>query len=340
MKEDLLISVIIPIYNTVEYLGQCIESVLNQTYRNIELILIDDLSTDGSGELCDEVCKKDNRVKVIHNSSDKSNGVSKNRNIGLDIAKGDLIWFVDSDDFAEEDLLETAVRYITEYDLDAFVFKYKAFWKLSDLNDIENTDQAELYTPEDAVREVLIGTKFRGVCWNKVCKRKIYDGVRFPEGRRYGEDIYVSYRIMSNAHRSMYLDKALYYYRLHRSSAMRGTIKEDVFGRIQGYEELVEWTESNYSQFAGLAYKAYTYMVINTTNMLRKANRSAKRSVMKKISGSVKERIDKIMSYEEIDKKTKAYMRAYVLDYRLYCTLEFVDRIKNKLLKSIKHGRK
>ncbi len=194
----------------------------------------------------------------------------------------------------------------------------------------------DFYKSEEAVREVLIGTKFRGICWNKVCKKEVYDGVRFPEGRRYGEDIFVSYRIMSNAHKIMYLHKTLHYYRLHRNSAMRGTIKEEIFDRVKGYEEFIEWTECNYSRFSGLAYRAYSNIVINTTLMLQNADHAVKRNVMKKIAGSVRERLYKINSAKEIDKITKLRMRAYALDYKAYIGFEYVLKIKRKLQRCYK----
>ena len=93
---DEKISIISPVYNVEDYLKDCVESILNQTYKNIELILIDDGSTDNSGKICDEYASKDNRVKIVHK---KNGGLSSARNAGLDIATGDYIFFVDSDDF-------------------------------------------------------------------------------------------------------------------------------------------------------------------------------------------------------------------------------------------------
>ena len=104
--DNLLISVIVPVYNTEKYLGRCVDSIINQTYTNLEIILVDDGSPDNSPAICDEYAKKDQRIKVIHK---ENGGLSSARNAGLDIAKGDFISFIDSDDWVEKDLFEVLV---------------------------------------------------------------------------------------------------------------------------------------------------------------------------------------------------------------------------------------
>ena len=197
------ISVIVPVYNVKKYLEQCIDSVLNQTYPNWELILIDDAASDGSAEMCDKAASNDRRITVIHNKENQ--GVSQSRNIGLNIASGDLILFLDSDDFIAENLLELAVSYINESNLDIFIYKYKAFEDTQDIILTDDSAEKELYNSDQAIKEVLDGSKFRGICWNKVCRKEVYENIRFPKNRRYGEDIYVTYRLLHNAKRIMFI---------------------------------------------------------------------------------------------------------------------------------------
>ena len=106
-----MISVIVPIYNVEKYLIKCIESIINQTYKDLEIILVDDGSTDSSGKICDEFATKDNRIKVIHK---KNGGLSSARNIGLDICKGNYISFIDSDDYIELDMYEKMIKIIVK----------------------------------------------------------------------------------------------------------------------------------------------------------------------------------------------------------------------------------
>ena len=120
MKE--LISIIVPVYNVEQYLDDCLISIINQTYKNIEIILIDDGSTDKSGKICDEYAKKDSRIIVIHK---ENGGVSSARNAGLRIAKGAYIGFVDPDDWIAEDMYEVLYSNAKKYDADVSVCKYK-----------------------------------------------------------------------------------------------------------------------------------------------------------------------------------------------------------------------
>ena len=129
MKNIDLISIIIPVYNVEQYLSRCIDSVINQTYKNLEIILIDDGSTDDSGEICDEYALKDNRIKVMHK---QNGGVSSARNEGLDISKGNYIGFIDSDDFIEKDMYEFLYDLLTKNNCDIsccnkFIFKDNKF---------------------------------------------------------------------------------------------------------------------------------------------------------------------------------------------------------------------
>lgn len=118
-RNDSLISIIVPVYNVEQYLSRCVDSLVNQTYHNIEIILVDDGSPDRSGEICDEYAKKDKRVKVIHQSN---GGLSDARNTALDIAKGDYLMFVDSDDWIEKKTCEILNRLASDYKADTVIF--------------------------------------------------------------------------------------------------------------------------------------------------------------------------------------------------------------------------
>ena len=114
---DKLISVIVPIYNVEEYLNECVDSILNQTYKNLEIILVDDGSTDKSGIICDDYAKIDSRIKVIHK---KNGGLSDARNVGIDRALGEFIIFIDSDDYIDHSMCEILLAYASKYDVDIF----------------------------------------------------------------------------------------------------------------------------------------------------------------------------------------------------------------------------
>lgn len=116
-----LVSVIVPVYKVEKYLHRCIDSIINQTYKNLEIILVDDGSPDNCGKICDEYAEKDNRIKVIHKSN---GGLSSARNAGLDVANGDYVYFVDSDDYIDTKLVEDNLNLAIEHDADMVCFNY------------------------------------------------------------------------------------------------------------------------------------------------------------------------------------------------------------------------
>lgn len=200
-----MLSIIVAVYNVEDYLPQCIESLLNQTYKNLEIILVDDGSSDHSGEICDKYAAKDARIVVIHQ---KNAGVSAARNVALRICRGDYITIVDSDDYVLPEAFEISIDNITKYNLDSFNFGsfrsgdgYGGSGNVS-LNLEENHD----------VR--LAGTLANegAFAWGAVVKKKIWAGIYYPEGRVF-EDSVVAPFLIDRIWRCGHIDKELYYYR-------------------------------------------------------------------------------------------------------------------------------
>ena len=210
------ISVIIPVYKVEKYLKRCVESVVNQTYKNIEIILVNDGSPDKCGEICDKYARIDSRIKVIHK---ENGGLSSARNAGLDIASGDYIMFVDSDDWISEVSLEKLYDYI-EADYDIINFKF-SFVKenskelIETHNNIKDSYKCDLITYIDK----LFSGELNFFIWNKLYKKNLFDEVRFPEGRNY-EDLATIYKLYFNAKSIIVTDYTLYYYWLGNSNSI------------------------------------------------------------------------------------------------------------------------
>lgn len=182
------ISVIVPVYNAEQYISHCIECVLAQTFRDFELLLIDDGSTDNSGKICDEYEKKDSRIKVIHKINA---GVSAARNDGINIALGTLVSFVDSDDWVEKDYLQTIIDNLCDND----ILFWGSVWHLEDgcscsisfgnLTFLDNVEQGLLFLLKNDIR-----INYLGFTWNKVFKKDIIDryNIRFVENLSVSED--------------------------------------------------------------------------------------------------------------------------------------------------------
>lgn len=208
-----LLSVIIPVYKVEAYLRQCVESVLNQTYRNLEVILIDDGSPDGCPGICEEYAARDPRVRVIHQ---ENRGIAATRNVGLDAATGELITFVDSDDWTKPHMYETMVRMLLEKDLDMVICGADR------IDDGVVLERLGRYFEDGAVvdpKEVFalcMQDKILAHCWNRLGRRHCLKPVRFPEGKIY-EDVYASPMPFAYAVRPVgFLHEPLYCYRHNR----------------------------------------------------------------------------------------------------------------------------
>lgn len=231
------ISVIVPIYNSEMYLERCLNSILNQTYKNIELILINDGSTDNSGKICDKYKEKDERVIVKHCIN---RGQSVARNIGIDIATGDFIAFVDSDDWIVEDIYEEAIKAYEQLNCD--VVDYKCIFVNSDKLKLEKVknNKIEVIEGNDILKDYLYRGQTEKAPFSpcrKLYKRNLFDKIRFPEGR-INEDISTNYEILMNCTKLVHIDKVGYYYFQDGSSTTRGGLRKKDFDLIKACEDL------------------------------------------------------------------------------------------------------
>ena len=200
-----ILSIIVAVYNVENYLSHCIESLCKQTYKNLEIILVDDGSTDRSGDICDEYAKQDSRIVVIHQSNA---GVSAARNAALRICTGDYITLVDSDDYVLPEVFGICVENIEKHNLDFFGFNsfrsgdgYEGSGTISfDLEENHDRRLADVLAHEGAF------------AWGAVVKRKVWEGIFYPEGRVF-EDSVVAPFLIDRIWRTGRIDKAYYYYR-------------------------------------------------------------------------------------------------------------------------------
>ena len=208
-----LLSIITPVYNVESYLNRCVESILNQSYDNIELIMIDDGSTDGSSLLCDEWATKDNRIVVIHK---ENGGVSSARNAGLKAAKGDYLTFVDPDDFIASDTYAVNMGYMMSHqEVDMLQYPYCHYICDDDISHFHNPTSALYVGAKEIFRNWWSGSPLEYVVWNKIYKRNLWEGVTFKIGHISEDTCLVP--IFVNRAKSVYIsEKGLYYYQRER----------------------------------------------------------------------------------------------------------------------------
>lgn len=231
------LSVIVPVYKVEKYIHKCVDSILNQTFTDLELILVDDGSPDKCGEICDEYAKKDARVRVIHK---ENGGQSSARNRGLDIAKGEIIGFVDSDDDIEVNMYKNLIDFMDREELDiAFCDVY--------LVRGDRVREQSMYS-ENKVLNNVEGLKDNLICkidnavWNKIYKKNIFDNLRFTEGIVY-EDVRIMYKIFSESQKSGYLKQSLYYYYKRPNSTIAQSFNsKSRYDCFKGYKERLEFS--------------------------------------------------------------------------------------------------
>lgn len=213
------ISVIIPVYGVEDFLCECVDSVLNQTYPNLEIILVDDGSPDNSGQICDAYAGKDSRIKVIHK---RNGGLSDARNAGLDISTGQYISFVDSDDKVHPQFIELLYSKIGKCDM--IFCDFKSFENYPDLSNdrFKPAEKEKLtnFTKDELMLQIM---SFRYplvvVAWNKLYKRELWGSLRYPVGKIH-EDEFIIHSLINRSENIAFIDKPVYYYRMRKQSIM------------------------------------------------------------------------------------------------------------------------
>lgn len=232
--EDKKVSIIVPVYNVARYLDECAASLVGQTYRNLEILLIDDGSRDGSGRLCDRWAEKDARIRVIHKIN---GGAASARNAGLNAASGDLVCFVDSDDVAEPDYVGHLVQSLEETQADAAVCGFW-FWSRRKAEACTGETEPGAYSCEAYMLRFLQDWSC-SLLWNKIFKRETIGDIRMEEGHRV-DDEYFTYQVCMNCSVVAVTDRCLYRYRLRASSAMQdmASVQEKIMLDRIGYNTM------------------------------------------------------------------------------------------------------
>lgn len=213
---NMKVSVIIPVYNVEKYLFRCVKSVIDQTYENIEIILIDDGSEDNSGKLCDNYVQLDNRIKVIHQ---QNGGLSSARNKGIELATGDAICFLDSDDYISKGCIEEMTSLMEKYNADVSIIQMKYIREDENEESQSEGKLIKVLDSQDAIEESLYQRNFTCCAPAKLYKRSVIGEVRFPVGR-ISEDLATCHLFLDNADWIVYSDYYGYYYRQHATSIM------------------------------------------------------------------------------------------------------------------------
>lgn len=208
-----LISIIVPVYNVEKYLGKCIESILAQTYKNIEVILVDDGAKDKSGEICDEYAKKDDRIRVIHK---ENGGQSDARNVGIKAAEGEYLGFIDADDYIDSDMYELLYSLAEKHGAEISMCDV---YEVYEGAEVKQTDNPEEFCrdSEEAIKIIIEGRINYAYSVNKLYKKEVFEGIEFPVGIIF-EDAAIMLKLLDNATRVAFSTARKYYY-FHRENS-------------------------------------------------------------------------------------------------------------------------
>ncbi len=231
-----LISVIVPIFNTGEYLYDCLDSIARQTYKNLEVILVDDGSTDSSSKICDEYAVQDTRFRVIHK---QNQGVSKARNAALQVAQGEYIGFVDSDDIIELDMYEFLYAKAIEYNAEISICGTKVIDNSGERK-LTNLNELTVLNSDVAAENLLFGRVFTGSPCDKLFKKECIEEVFFPEDIYNGEDIYFVFKSILNSSKIIVAPESKYNYCKREGSASTVSFNEKMFTYHTVSERLLE----------------------------------------------------------------------------------------------------
>lgn len=318
-----LVSIIIPIFNVEAYLSKCISSISEQTYKNLEIILVDDGSTDKSYEICEEWARVDHRIVVIHK---KNGGLSDARNAGLNKAKGEYVSFIDSDDFIHPKMIQILLTACIEYASEIAICGYKDVIDDNPTMGIENCAKYTTFSSEEAFDGFLENRDGNFVvAWNKLYSKNLFNDLRYPKGKIH-EDCFTTYRLLLRAKKVVYVDKILYFYRYRPGSIMRVTDVEREYDIVEAYDEIKRFIQNSYSKKFDMAECQYILANLSVINKAKRYSDNPKINICRKnIKNS---------SYL----KNKRLKHVQKLRAFLFCSMpRFYIRINNVLIKKWKN---
>lgn len=231
-----LISIIIPVYNVEQYLDYCMQSVLEQSYKNIEIILVDDGSVDSSGEMCDMYAKMDERVKVLHK---KNGGLSSARNAGMEIIKGEYFSFLDSDDYIRSDYISKMYKYIVNDKSDMVICSVKKVIGNEDYRIIQKDSSEHFLFEKEVIKYKMLSRQVPMYAPSKLYKAKLAIKTKFPEGRLY-EDIPTIWNVVKDVNKVTYTNDEIYFYRQRLDSIVNTKYKHERMDQLYFSEDILK----------------------------------------------------------------------------------------------------
>lgn len=297
-----LISVIVPAYNIAPYIERCINSILSQTYKNIEIMLIDDGSTDDTPAIVDKIAEKDSRVRVFHIENE---GVSNARNTALDNLTGDYISIIDGDDWVEPTLFEDAINAMQENNADAFMFEYFVDYYDHRVEHNVDTSFYGIIDREKAI-EYSIDVQNR-FAWSKIYSSKLTDKIRFNRDIILGEDTLYICSVLANADKVVYSSNNYYHYIVREGSAVNSAFNRKKLSGVKAYQGVVDLANDlGYERVSLISRKSLANLAVQLAKrILATGDYAEKNKDLKYLKSVITEQKKKLSKTNLLDKKSK-----------------------------------
>lgn len=308
-----LISIVVPIYNVEQYLRKCIDSILDQSYKNLEIILVDDGSPDSSGKICDEYAKEDIRVRVIHQ---ENTGLSGARNAGLEIANGKYISFIDSDDWIDSKFIETLYHDMKENNAQIAAPGFcLAYEDGSYVND-SKVDKLTIYNTQEALETFLFNGYLTPCVASKLWDIELWSDVRCPRGKLY-EDQYTTYKLLDKTKRITFDPSVKYYYFKRNGSIGHSDFNKKTYDLLDGIKEEYHFITEKYPETTDTMKVARAFWELVFVNMMINSNavdKDAVNSIRQRTRSALKE----ICNCAYIDRVRKMELLLFTVNFPLY----------------------
>jgi len=322
-----MISVIVPVYNVERYLRCCIDSVITQTYNDLEIILIDDESTDDCGQICDEYAAKDERVIVIHK---KNGGLSDARNTGINIAKGEYLFFIDSDDWMQADAIELLYNNLVSYDADISVCSYYLSYLHCDIP-LYDEHKVFVFNSEQAIQSCFNSKEFTVSACGKLYKRFIFDEIRYPIGKNH-EDTFVIVDVLSKASVIAVDTTPKLNYRQRKGSIMNDGFSPNTMHFIEACEHSFEVIQGKYSDLSSVAKERLLKAYLGAFHTMVFSSGYKHIPDYTKVLTTLRENYRIIMNSSSFTRNEKIKVKALVINVKLF---KFLQSTNDWIKKSI-----
>ena len=309
-----LISIIVPVYKVEKYLEKCVKSILKQTYTNLEIILVDDGSPDKCGQLCDELAKVDNRIKVYHK---ENGGLSDARNYGVERANGEYIGFVDSDDYIHESMYEKLYEAIKKSGTLIVECGLTRVYKNTLRPHYEGEDYFLILDKQGYLKEYLENRRLYGSAWCKLIHKDLAKKIKFPIGKIY-EDAFYTLELLNNVEKYTLISGNYYYYYIRENSITTRPFSSKDMDYIEIMEKIRDYTLSNFPIYKEKLLVRLTFAYISIFNQLIVTENYKQRQEYKILREKLKDIRFKIITNKKAPKNLKIAVLLLSINERLY----------------------